>query len=98
LCEEILSLSFIDDANWISSSLEDMKDILSMVDEFYQITQAAINKDKSILLINLTKSTMPISIYFDNITIDLVLQFGLIKFLGVMINTYLYRSLIKKDL
>ncbi len=75
-----------------------MKDILSMVDEFYQITQAAINKDKSILLINLTKSTMPISIYFDNITIDLVLQFGLIKFLGVMINTYLYRSLIKKDL
>ncbi len=98
MCEEILSLSFIDDANWISSSLEDMKDILSMVDEFYQITQAAINKDKSILLINLTKSTMPISIYFDNITIDLVLQFGLIKFLGVMINTYLYRSLIKKDL
>src|SRR6266498_5108279 len=40
----VSTLGFMDDANWMSSSLEQMETILSVADEFYDITSAAINK------------------------------------------------------
>src|SRR6266540_490798 len=62
LQEQIAALSFMDDANWISSSLEDLEDILEVADDFYNLTRAAINKDKSKLLTNTTseKDLIPI--------------------------------------
>ncbi len=47
LTEMVSMLGFMDDANWISSSLKQMETILSVADEFYDITSAAINKEKS---------------------------------------------------
>jgi len=54
LTEMVSTLGFMDDANWISSSLEQMETIFSVADKFYDITSAAINKDKSKLLTNTT--------------------------------------------
>jgi len=64
LQEQIAALGFMDDANWISSSLEDLKDILDIADDFYKLTRAAINKEKSKLLTNSTTATALIPIKF----------------------------------
>ena len=59
---QIAALGFMDDANWISSSLEDLENILEVADDFYTLTRAAINKDKSKLFTNTTlkKDLIPI--------------------------------------
>ncbi|CAI2189671.1 13581_t:CDS:2 [Funneliformis geosporum] len=49
---EISSLSYMDDANWISNFKENLEDILSIADEFYGFTRAAINKNKSQFITN----------------------------------------------
>ncbi len=54
----------MDDANWISSSLENLEDILEVADDFYMLTRAVINKDKSKLLTNTTSKKDPIPIKF----------------------------------
>jgi len=71
LQEQIAALGFIDDANWISSSLDNLKDILNVADDFYKLTRVAINKDKSKLLTNTTAANDPIPIRFDAQTIPL---------------------------
>ncbi|CAI2200944.1 8888_t:CDS:1, partial [Funneliformis geosporum] len=48
----ISSLGYMDDANWISNSKENLEEILSTADEFYGFTRAAINKNKSQLITN----------------------------------------------
>ena len=50
LQEQIAALGFMDDANWISSTLKDLKDILNVADDFYKLTRAAINKEKLLTL------------------------------------------------
>src|SRR6266498_5484496 len=40
LQEQIAALGFMDDANWISSNLEDLEDILDVTDDFYKLTRA----------------------------------------------------------
>src|SRR6266540_3929168 len=62
LQEQISALRFMDDANWISSILEDLEDILEVADDFYKLTRAAINKEKSKLLTNTTANSVPIPI------------------------------------
>ncbi|CAI2201070.1 15472_t:CDS:1, partial [Funneliformis geosporum] len=41
----ISSLGYMDDANWISNSKENLEKILSTANEFYGFTIAAINKN-----------------------------------------------------
>jgi len=57
----------MDDANWISSSLEDLEDILEVANDFYTLTRAAINKDKSKLLTNTITKKEVIPIRFGKI-------------------------------
>ncbi|CAI2193739.1 17318_t:CDS:1, partial [Funneliformis geosporum] len=61
---DILSLGYMDDANWITSSKEDLKYILDIADEYYSLTRAAINKNKSRLLTNTLVSPNPIQLKF----------------------------------
>ncbi len=88
----------MNDANWISSSLEDLEAILEVADDFYLMTRAAINKEKSKLLTNTTTSTDPIPICFEPTVIPIPPSFEAVRFLGVMINIHLNHSLIKKEL
>src|SRR6266498_5172064 len=66
LQEHIAALRFMDDANWISSMLEDLEDILAVADDFYKLTRVTINKEKSKLLTNTTTANNPIPIRFGN--------------------------------
>ncbi len=88
----------MDDANWISSSLEDLEDILDIADDFYKLTRAAINKEKSKLLTNTTAATDLIHIKFGSQTIPIWPSQGAVHFLGVRINIHLNHSLVKKEL
>src|SRR6266498_5498746 len=97
LQEQIAALSFMDDANWISSSLEDLEDILDIADDFYKLTRAAINKEKSKLLTNSTAATAPIPIKFGPHIIPIQPSQGAVRFLEVRINIHLNHSLVKKE-
>ncbi len=88
----------MDDANWISSTLDDLKDILEVADDFYMLTRAAINKDKSKLLTNITAAKDPIPIRFGNTIVPINPCFGAVRFLGVKINIRLNHSLVKQEL
>ena len=98
LTAQIAALGFIDDANWIFSSFEDLEDILEVADDFYILTRAAINKDKSKLLTNTTLKKDPIPIKFGLSVIFLQPSFDAVHFLGVMINIHLNHSFVKKEL
>jgi len=65
LQEQIAALGFIDDANWISSSLNNLEDILDVADDFYTLTRATINKEKSKLITNTTSEHDPVLIRFE---------------------------------
>ena len=95
---QIATLGFMDDANWISSSLEDLEAILKVADDFYLLTRAAINKKKFKLLTNTTISTEPIQIHFGHAVIPIQPSFEAMRFLGIMINIHLNHSLVKKEL
>ena len=88
----------MNDANWISDSLSHLETILQTADEFYEITQAAINKHKSQLFTNTTKATDPIPIRFGSNTVSITSFFSSVYFLDVKINIYTKQTLIKKDL
>ncbi len=88
----------MDDANWISSSLENLEEILEVADNFYKLTRAAINKEKSKLLTNTTADTIPIPIKFGQNIISIQPSMGVVRFLGVIINIKLVHSLVKKEI
>jgi len=96
--EQIAALGFMDDANWISSTLEDLEDILAVADDFYKLTRAAINKEKSKLLTNTISAQDPISINFGNTIVLISSSFDAVRFLGIMINVRMNHSLVKKEL
>src|SRR6266498_1632643 len=98
LQEQIAVLEFMNDANWISSSLENLKDILEVADDFYNLTRAAINKEKSKLLTNTTNANAPIPIRFGQNIIPIQLSMGAVRFLGVKINININHSLVKKEI
>ncbi len=95
---QISSLSFMDDTNWISDSQDYLESILQIADEFYDLTRATINKYKSCLLTNITRKSHLILIKFSSNTISIPPFFDSVRFLDVLININLKRSLIKKDL
>ncbi len=88
----------MDDANWISSSLDDLEEILDIADDFYKLTRAAINKKKSKLITNITVDNEPIPIRFGRNTIPIQPSFRVVHFLRVKINVHLNHSLVKKEL
>ncbi len=95
---QISFLSFMNDANWILDSQAYLKSILQLADEFYNITQAQINKFKSKLLTNTIKSSDPIPIKFRANTIELFLSTTPVHFLDVLIHIRLRWSPLKNDL
>src|SRR6266540_1424801 len=98
LQEQIAALGFMDDANWISDSLENLEEILAVADDFYSLTKAAINKEKSKLLTNATDGSSPIPIKFGQNIIPIQPSKGAVRFLGVKINIHLNHSLVKKEI
>ncbi len=88
----------MDDINWISSSLENLEEILDVTDDFYTLTRAAINKNKSKLLINTTIKKEVIPIKFGQIVILIQPSFDAVHFLRVSINIHLNHSHVKKEL
>ncbi|CAI2169558.1 1337_t:CDS:2 [Funneliformis geosporum] len=42
--ESVSSLAFIDDINWIASNQLNLKCILEVADDFYNLTRAILNK------------------------------------------------------
>ncbi len=88
----------MDDANWISSNLEDLEDILEVADDYYKLTRAAINKDKSKLLTNDASEKDAIHIRFGQSVIPIKLSYYAVRFLGVKINIHLNHSIVKKEL
>ncbi|CAI2194181.1 9110_t:CDS:1 [Funneliformis geosporum] len=83
---EISSLGYMDDANWISNSKENLEDILSIADEFYGFTRAAINKNKSQLITNSSGYPTPIPLKFGTSILNLSPERSSIRFLGIWIN------------
>ena len=73
----------MDDANWISDSLQHTEDILSVADKFYEMTRAAINREKTKLLTN-KKSSKPINLKFGHHTIAVSPETTSVRFLGVL--------------
>ncbi len=98
LQEQIAALGFMDDANWISSALEDLEEMLAVADNFYKLTRAAINKEKSKLITNTTTAHDPIPIRFRSTVIPIQPSFSAVCFLGVKVNVQLNHSLVKKEL
>src|ERR1043165_7029621 len=74
LSEQISSLGFMDDANWISSSKEKVEIILATADEFYIMTRSAINRNKTKILTNCPsiKNGSPISLKFGDTILEIV--------------------------
>src|SRR5215216_1296727 len=83
---EVSSLEYMDDANWISNSKENLEDILSIADEFYGFTRAAINKNKSQLITNSSGCPSPVSLKFGTSILNLPPERSSIHFLGIWIN------------
>ncbi len=98
LQEQIAALGFMDDANWISSTLEDLEDILAVADDYYNLTRAAINKEKFKLITNTTTAPDLIPIKFESTIISIQPSFEAVRFLGVKINIHLNHNLVKKEL
>ncbi|CAI2188966.1 13024_t:CDS:2 [Funneliformis geosporum] len=61
----------MDDANWISNSKENLEDILSIADEFYGFTRAAINKNKSQLITNSPECPITVPLKFGTSILNL---------------------------
>jgi hypothetical protein len=44
-------MAYMDDTNFLTNSKEELKEILRVADEFYNLNDIQINKDKSELLL-----------------------------------------------
>ncbi|CAI2182553.1 8792_t:CDS:1 [Funneliformis geosporum] len=83
---EIISLGYMDNANWISNSKENLEDILSIADKFYGFIRAAINKNKSQLITNSSGCFTPVPLKFGTSILNLPPEKSSIHFLRVWIN------------
>ncbi|CAI2175244.1 11154_t:CDS:1 [Funneliformis geosporum] len=77
------SLGYMDDANWILNSKENLEDILSITDKFYGFTRAAINKNKSQLITNSFEYLTPVLLKFEISILNLPPKSSSICFLEV---------------
>ncbi|CAI2193037.1 6101_t:CDS:1, partial [Funneliformis geosporum] len=97
LSVNISSLGYMDDANWIASFKEDLEYILDIADEYYSLTRAAINKNKSRLLSNALISPDTIQLKFGSSFIHITPDLGSVHFLSVLINIFNSSSFVKKQ-
>jgi len=80
------------------TSLEDLEAILEVADDYYKLTRAAINKDKSKLITNTTTKPDLIPIKFGPEVVPIQPSFDGVRFLGVRINIHLNQSIVKKEI
>ena len=76
----------MDDANWITTSQENLQHNLAIADEFYIMTKAAINKNKSKLLTNNKNIPDNLTIIFGDTPIQISPNRTSVRFLGIWIN------------
>ena len=76
----------MDDTTWIAPSQKNLEEILDIADDFYKITNTAINKDKSKLLTNKKIQQNKVDLQFGYQTINIEISNTPIRFLGVWIS------------
>ena len=96
LTQEIPSLAFIDDTTWITPSQNNLEKILDIADDFYRITNTAINKDKSKLITNKKIQSDNIDLKFGDNSINIEISKEPIRFLGVWISLNKQNSKVTK--
>ena len=84
--QEIPTLAFIDDTTWIAPSQTNLEKILEIVDNFYKITNTAINKDKSKLITNKKIPQNNIDLKFGNQIINIEISKIPVRFPRVWIS------------
>jgi len=65
ISKQTASIAFMDDTTWMAPNQENLDKILSIADEFYKITNTAINKSKSELIINKANIPSTVDIKFE---------------------------------
>ena len=83
--QEVPTIAFMDDTTWIAPNKNNLEQILEIADEFYIMTNTAINKDKSVMITNNKQTTQPIPIRFGDKTISIINSTEPVRFLGVWI-------------
>ena len=83
ITKKIASIAFIDDMTWMALNQENLEKILSIADEFYRITNTAINKEKSELIVHRKIIPKSIDLKFENENITILSIIKPIRFLGV---------------
>jgi len=97
ISQTVSSIAFMDDTTWVAPNQTNLEKILDIADEFYRITNTAINKNKSELIINNNKKDT-IDIKFGDATIPIQPSKKPIRFLGVWISFNKNKSFIKQQL
>ncbi|CAI2202040.1 9441_t:CDS:1, partial [Funneliformis geosporum] len=80
LSESVSSLAIMDDTNWIANNQIDLECIFDVANEFYNLTRAALNKDKSKLLIINFTSLSPVNLRFRSSLIDITPETESVRF------------------
>jgi hypothetical protein len=83
ISQEIPTLAFMDDTTWIAPSQANLEKILDIADDFYKITNTAINKQKSELLTNKKIQSTSIDLRFGSNTVNINISNQPIRFLGI---------------
>ena len=87
--QEFKLSGYIDDTTWFSNDIPNLEESLSIADDFYQLANICINKDKTILITNNPDlQDKKISILFGNepIEVQSVSKFSNERILGIYIN------------
>jgi hypothetical protein len=83
--QEIPTIAFMDDTTWIAPNKNNMEEILSIADEFYTMTNTAINKDKSVLKTNAKNLPKSLILTFGRNQINIENTTDPVRFLGVWV-------------
>jgi exonuclease III/ribonuclease HI len=97
--ENISNVAFMDDTTWITEDKEDLEKILEIADDFYNLNNIKVNKDKSELLYHQSNDRNEDELVIlqfgqDNIEIKSAKYKESIRFLGVWINLAGHREFI----
>ncbi|CAJ0827291.1 5476_t:CDS:2, partial [Entrophospora sp. SA101] len=98
---EISTLAYMDDTTWITTSKENLEKILEIADDFYNLNNIQINKNKSVLLTSQTDQEQNIiNLKFGNSTINIkpISKSESVRFLGVWINLNNRKNFVKNQI
>ena len=85
ITQEIPTIAFMDDTTWIAPTKVNLEQILEIADEFYIMTNTAINKDKSVMITNNKHTSQPMLLKFGDKQITISNSTNPVRFLGVWI-------------